>query len=91
MWQIFKDTFHRAQELSVPRCKKSGKEEKRLAWLSQDLLVKLKGNRELHREWKQGQVSWEEYRDVTRFCRDEFRRPKVQLDLNMARDAKKNK
>jgi len=33
-WQIFKDAFHRAQELSVPRCKKSGKEGKRPAWLS---------------------------------------------------------
>jgi len=26
-WQTFKDAFHRLQELSVPRCKKSGKEE----------------------------------------------------------------
>jgi len=33
-WQILKDAFQRAQELSVPRCKKSGKEGKRLAWLS---------------------------------------------------------
>jgi len=33
-WQVFKDTFHRAQELSVPRCKKSEKEGKRPAWLS---------------------------------------------------------
>jgi len=33
-WQIFKDAFHRAQELSVLRCKKSGKEGKRPAWLS---------------------------------------------------------
>ena len=33
-WQIFKDAFHRVQELSIPRCKKSGKEGKRLAWLS---------------------------------------------------------
>ena len=33
-WQIFKDAFHRAQELSIPRCKKSVKEGKRLAWLS---------------------------------------------------------
>jgi len=32
--QMFKDAFHRAQELSVPRCKKSGKEGKRPAWLS---------------------------------------------------------
>jgi len=33
-WQTFKDTFHKAQALSVPRCKKSGKEGKRQAWLS---------------------------------------------------------
>jgi len=30
--------------------------------------------RELHRQWKQGQVSWEEYRDAARLCRDEVRR-----------------
>jgi len=46
-WQIFKDVFHRVQELSIPRCKKSGKEGKRPAWLSRDLLVKLKGKKEL--------------------------------------------
>jgi len=90
-WQIFKDTFHRVQELSVPRCKKSGKEGKRPAWLSQDLLIKLKGKRELHRQWKQGQVSWEEYRDAARLCRDEVRRPKAQLELNLARATKNNK
>ncbi|KAK4806761.1 hypothetical protein QYF61_005557 [Mycteria americana] len=41
-WQIFKDAFHKVQELSVPRCRKSGKEGKRPAWLSRDM-------RELHR------------------------------------------
>jgi len=59
IWQIFKNAFHKAQDLPVPRCKKSGNEGKRQAWLSGDLLVKLKGKRELHRQWKQGQVSWE--------------------------------
>jgi len=33
-WQIFKNAFHRVQELSVPRCKKSGKEGKTPAQLS---------------------------------------------------------
>ncbi|OPJ66597.1 hypothetical protein AV530_016623 [Patagioenas fasciata monilis] len=33
-WQIFKDAFHRAQELSIPRRKKLGKEGKMLAWTS---------------------------------------------------------
>ncbi|KAK4818978.1 hypothetical protein QYF61_022645 [Mycteria americana] len=32
--QIFKDAFHRVQELLIPRCKKLGKDGKRLAWMS---------------------------------------------------------
>ncbi|KFM05399.1 hypothetical protein AS27_15836, partial [Aptenodytes forsteri] len=90
-WQIFKDTFHRAQELLIPRHKKSGKEGKRPAWLSRDLLVKLKGKKEMHRQWKQGQVSWEEYGDAARLCRDGVRKAKVWMELNLARDAKNNK
>jgi len=58
-WQIFKDTFHRVQELSVPRRKKSGKKGK-----SQDMLVQLKSKWEPHRQGKQGQTSWEKYRDA---------------------------
>jgi len=54
-------------------------------------LVKLKGKRELHRQWKQGQVSWEEYRDAAQLRRDEVRRAKEQLELNLARDDKNNK
>ncbi|KFQ62499.1 hypothetical protein N334_03741, partial [Pelecanus crispus] len=90
-WQIFKDTFHRAQELSVPKCDKSGKEGKRPAWLSRDLLVKLKSKRELHRQWKQGQVSWGEYRETARLCREAVRKAKARMELNLARDVKNNK
>ncbi|KFQ11595.1 hypothetical protein N330_13859, partial [Leptosomus discolor] len=84
-WQIFEDTFHGVQELSIPRCQKSGKQGKRPAWRSRDLLGKLKGKKELHRQWKQGQVLWEEHRDAAR-----IRKAKVQLELNWARDAKDN-
>ena len=49
-WQIFKDTFHRVKELLIPRCKKSGMKGKRLTWPSRDLLVKLKGKKELQRQ-----------------------------------------
>ncbi|KAK4818023.1 hypothetical protein QYF61_004147 [Mycteria americana] len=90
-WQIFKDAFHKVQELLIPRCKKSGKEVKRPAWMSQDLLVKLKGKKEMHRQWKQGERSWEEYRDTARLCRDGVRKAKAQLELNLARDTKKNR
>jgi len=40
-WQIFKEAFLRAQELSKSRWGKSGREGSRLVWLSWDLLVKL--------------------------------------------------
>ena len=90
-WQIFKEAFLRAQELSIPRCRKSGKEGKRPAWLNQDLLVKLKSKKRMHRQWKQGQVLWEEYKEAARLCRDGVRKAKAQLELNLARDAKKNK
>ncbi|KAK4828789.1 hypothetical protein QYF61_000846 [Mycteria americana] len=73
------------------RCKKSGKEGKRWACMSQDLLVKLKGKKEMHRQWKQGQVSWEDYREVACLCRDGVRKAKAQLELNLARDAKNNR
>ncbi|KAK4814463.1 hypothetical protein QYF61_018981, partial [Mycteria americana] len=55
------------------------------------MLVKLKSKRELHRQWKQGRVTWEEYRDAARLCRDGVRKAKEQLELNLARDAKNNK
>ncbi|KFQ01311.1 hypothetical protein N330_00721, partial [Leptosomus discolor] len=87
-WQIFKDAFHRAQELSIPASKKEGK---RPAWLSKDLLVKLKSKMEMHTQWRQGQISWEEYRDTARLCRDGVRKVKAQLEQNFARDAKNNK
>jgi len=90
-WQIVKDAFHRAQELSIPMCKKSGEEGKRPAWLSQDLLIKLRGRKEMHRQWMQGQVSWEEYRDAAQLCRDDARKAKAPLELNLARDTKNNK
>jgi len=78
------------QELSIPTCKKSGKEGKRPAWLSRDLLVKLKGTKEMHRQWKQGQITREDYRDTVQLRREEVRKAKVQLELNLERDAKNN-
>ena len=51
----------------------------------------MRKKRELHRQWKQGLASWEEYRDAARLCRDGVRKAKAQLELNLARDVKNNK
>ena len=79
------------QELSIPRCKKSGKVGKRLAWSSRHLLVQLKGKKEMHRQRKQGQVTWEEYRDAAQLCSDGVRKAKAWVELNLASNAENNK
>jgi len=41
--------------------------------------------------WKEGQATWEEYRNVVKACRDATTKAKVHLQLNLARDVKDNK
>jgi len=45
----------------------------------------------VHGLWKEGQATWEEYRNVVRVCRDATRKATVHLELNLARDVKDNK
>jgi len=45
----------------------------------------------VHRTWKEGQATWEEYRNVVRTCREATRKARVHLELNLARDIKDNK
>jgi len=59
--------------------------------LYRNLLIKLKSKKKMHRQWKQGQVLREEYKEATRLCKDGVRKTKAQLELNVARDTKKNK
>lgn len=86
-WKILKEIFHRVQELTNPRSK-SGKEGKRPAQLSRNLLEKLKGKKQKHRQLKLGQMSWEKYRHELQLYRDEARKTKAKVELNLARNTK---
>jgi len=59
--------------------------------MSKELLEKLRWKRKVYRMWKEGQATWEEYRNVVRACREAMRKAKVHLELNLARDVKDNK
>jgi len=59
-WQLLKDVCLRAPELSISMSKKSGKEDRRHAWLRKDPLVKLKWKKEMRRQWNWRYVAWEE-------------------------------
>ncbi|GAB0180229.1 mitochondrial enolase superfamily member 1 [Grus japonensis] len=59
--------------------------------MNKELLDKLKCRKEVYRGWKQGQVAWEEYREIVRAARDKVRKAKALIELNLARDVKDNK
>ena len=59
--------------------------------MNKELLDKLKHKKQAYRGWKQGQVAWEEYREIVRVARDQVRKAKAVIELNLARDVKGNK
>jgi len=46
------------------------------------------GKKELYRLWKQGCVTWGEYRDAVWTCREGIRKTKAQTELNLENDVK---
>ncbi|KGL94878.1 hypothetical protein N301_02103, partial [Charadrius vociferus] len=90
-WLIFKDHLLQAQEQCIPTKRKSGKNARRPAWMNKELLDNLKQKKEAYKGWKQGQVVWEEYREIVQATRDQVRKAKAQRELNPARGIRGNK
>jgi len=59
--------------------------------MNKELLVELRWKRKVQGMWKEGQATWEEYRNIVRACRDATRKVKAHLELNLARDVRNNK
>lgn len=55
------------------------------------MLVKVKAKKQIHRQWKQGQVTWEEHRGEGHLCKDGLRKAKEKLELNLIRHLKNNR
>ena len=58
--------------------------------MNKELQDKLKQKKEAYRGWKQGQVAWEEYREIVQVAREQVRKAKALTQLNMARDVKES-
>jgi len=59
--------------------------------MSKELLVKCEWKRKVYGMWKEGQATWEEYRNIVRACREATSKAKAHLELNLARDFKDNR
>ncbi|KFV20917.1 hypothetical protein N340_02423, partial [Tauraco erythrolophus] len=88
---ILKDHLLQAQERCIPTKRKSGRNTRRPAWMNKELLDQLGNKKKAHRGWKQGQITWEEYRVIVRANRAQVRKAKAVIELNLARDIKGNK
>ena len=52
------------------------------------MLVKLSERKEKYRQWKQGDMSWEKYRDAVWTYRERIRKAKMQMELNLVKSMK---
>jgi len=71
--------------------KKSSKGGRRPAWSNKELQAEIRWKKKVHGMWKEGQATWEEYRNVVRACREATRKAKVHLELNLSRGVKDSK
>ncbi|KAK4828018.1 hypothetical protein QYF61_022795 [Mycteria americana] len=78
------------QEQEIPKCQKSSKRDRRLAWMSRDLLEH-RWKRKVYGHWKQGQVTQEDYRDAVCHYREKICAAKARLEFKLASTVKDNK
>lgn len=65
--------------------------QRRLAWISKELLTELRHKKVVYKKWKKRQVTQVKYRVAVWSCRGKFRKAKANLELNLARVVKSNK
>jgi len=59
--------------------------------MNKEFLAKLRQKKETYRGWKQGQVAWEEYREIVPVARKQVRKTKALTEINLATDVKVKK
>ncbi|CAM4612895.1 unnamed protein product [Lepidochelys olivacea] len=90
-WLYFKESLLRLQGQTIPMSRKNSKYGRRPAWLHGEILADLKHKKEAYKKWKVGHMTREEYKNIARACRNDIRRAKSHLELQLARDVKSNK
>jgi len=68
----------KAQDEAVPECCKARRRERRPVWMNRELLLRLRKKKRVL--WKKGQVTWGDYKEVAKVCREEVRKAKAQLN-----------
>lgn len=70
-------------------CRNLSKAGQKYTSLRKVLIRKLRSKKEMHRQWKQGEVTLEKYRNVVWTPRDEVRKAMAKLGNYLERDVNK--
>lgn len=87
----FQAHFLQAQRQCIPIREKAGKGGNKPLWMNKEVLSLLKCKPETYRRWKQDQAPQSECREAVRVSRNETRKAKTDLELNLAKDFQDNK
>ncbi|RMC19030.1 hypothetical protein DUI87_03634 [Hirundo rustica rustica] len=90
-WVCFKMEILRAQEQTVPVCRKMSRQGKRPVWMSNEVLKELRNKKKMYHLFKEGLISQEVFKGAARACRKKIREAKAQFELNLATSVKNNK
>ncbi|KFP90859.1 hypothetical protein N311_02457, partial [Apaloderma vittatum] len=90
-WSVFKDHFFQAQNQGIPAGRKSIKRSRRPAWLTRDLLGRLRWKGRVYKLWKEGLATLVEYRTAVREGREAIRKAKASFELKLVREVKENR
>lgn len=80
-WRIFKDHVHQVQELWIPTKRKTDEMTRRLI-KGKNISWTKKHQEQSWRAWKQGQVVWEEYKEIAWTAGDQVRKANALTELN---------
>jgi len=80
-WLLFKHRFIHAQDQCSPRERNLEKEAGDPCGSARSF-YRNSDAREVYGMWREGQATWEEYRNVVKTCRDATRKAKLHLEFN---------
>lgn len=90
-WEFLKSEILKAQLKTVPMRRKSKRSLKKPEWMSTELSTEIRSKRDMYRKWKRGEITKEEFKQISRTCREKVRKAKAQNELRLAREVKNNK
>lgn len=90
-WSVFKDHLLQAQEQCIVRKRKASKNVRWLLGINKLFLDLRRHEKKFCQDWKQERVTQEDYKGIVQANRDQVRKARTQIEVNLSRAIKGNK